>query len=262
MFSVLCLVRGVGDVGSAVAHVLFGAGHRVIVHDGAMPMHTRRGMSFADAMFDGTCELESVRGKLARDPDDLPYMARCSKAIPVTCDEFRTVLESLRPEVIVDARMRKRAQPERQLGLAPLTIGLGPNFVAGETTDLVVETQWGDELGRVIAEGSSRPLAGGPRALGGYGRERYVHAPAAGLFRTRRRIGERVDAGEVIAMLGAAALVAPLRGCIRGLTHDGVSVDAGTKVIEIDPRDRPSAVFGLGERPRRIAGGVLAVVSR
>ena len=38
---------------------------------------------------------------------------------------------------------------------------------------------------------------------------------------------------------------------------DGARVNRGTKAIEIDPRGQPERVFGIGERPRRIAEGVL-----
>ena len=54
------LVRGVGDIGSAVAHRLFLAGHLVVVHDGEQPTTTRRGMAFADAIFDGRTTLDGV----------------------------------------------------------------------------------------------------------------------------------------------------------------------------------------------------------
>jgi hypothetical protein len=33
---------------------------------------------------------------------------------------------------------------------------------------------------------------------------------------------------------------------------------AGTKVVEVDPRGRVDEVRGIGERPRRIAEGVLS----
>ncbi len=48
--SATVLVRGCGDVGSAVAHGLFGAGYRVLIHDDPGPAHTRRGMAFTDAL--------------------------------------------------------------------------------------------------------------------------------------------------------------------------------------------------------------------
>lgn len=41
----LVLVRGSGDVGSAVALRLREAGHRVVVHDDPRPAHARRGMA-------------------------------------------------------------------------------------------------------------------------------------------------------------------------------------------------------------------------
>ena len=55
------LIRGSGDVGSAVAHLLQGHGHEVVIQDVATPAAPRRGMAFADAFFDGVCELEGVR---------------------------------------------------------------------------------------------------------------------------------------------------------------------------------------------------------
>jgi hypothetical protein len=39
--AMLCLVRGVGDIGSAVAHLVF------VLHDEPAPTTTRRGMAFA-----------------------------------------------------------------------------------------------------------------------------------------------------------------------------------------------------------------------
>lgn len=60
--------------------------------------------------------------------------------------------------------------------------------------------------------------------------------------------------------MGDAALLAPLDGALRGLTHDDVPVAAGTKVIEVDPRGRVDDVRGIGERPRRIAEGVLSAM--
>ena len=47
------LVRGSGDVGSAVAHLLLRSGRGVLIHDVDRPAAPRRGMAFADAVFDG-----------------------------------------------------------------------------------------------------------------------------------------------------------------------------------------------------------------
>lgn len=256
----LCLIRGTGDVGSAVAHALFRAGYRVLLHDQAAPAHPRRGMAFVDALFDGRCKLEGVLGKRARDIDDLHPMLACGIAVPVSRDDFPRVLETVKPDVLVDARMRKRSQPETQRGLASLTLGLGPNFIAGETTDIAIETGWGDDLGRVIHTGSTRALEGEPQPIGGFGRDRYVYAPVAGTLRTQHSIGDCVQAGAVIAAIDDTPLTAPITGCIRGLTHDGVPVALRTKVIEIDPRNHPAFAFGLGRRPAAIADGVMTAL--
>lgn len=214
----LCLVRGCGDIGSAVAHALFSAGHDVLIHDVADPCFARRGMAFTDAMYeDGAC-LEGVIGRRTSDIFSIRWMLERREEIPLTAESFRKVLEYLRPHVLIDARMNKRSIPDRQFGLAPLTIGLGPNFVAGETTDLVVETAW-EALGRIIESGSSLPLAGEPRPINGYGRERYVYAPADGRFETDCGIGAKISRGETVAGIGTAVIRAPLDGCLRGITH-------------------------------------------
>jgi xanthine dehydrogenase accessory factor len=260
--SSVVLVRGSGDVGSAVAHLLLRNGHGVVIHEVTAPAAPRRGMAFADAVFDGACTLDGVR---ARRVDDLAVLAQAvgaRDAVCVTTARLDRVLAAVRPDVLVDARMRKHDRPEPQRDLAPLTIGLGPSFVAGETTHLAIETQWGDTLGAVVRSGPTRELAGEPRSVDGHARDRFVYAPAAGVLRTGAAIGDRVRAGDVVATIGDTPLAAPLDGILRGLTHDGVPVDAGAKVLEVDPRGELSAVVGLGARPRRIAEGVLRAVTR
>jgi xanthine dehydrogenase accessory factor len=249
------LIRGCGDVGSAVAHLLLRSGHEVVVHDVALPAAPRRGMAFADAIFDGACVLDGVRARRVDDVAEL--LSGAGEELALTTAPLADVLAAVEPDVLVDARMRKRAQPESQRGLAPLTIGLGPNFVAGETTDLAIETQWGDDLGAVVEHGPTQRLGGEPRAFGGHARDRFVYAPAAGIMRTQAQIAQPVRAGEAVAAIGDEPLLAPLTGILRGLVHDGVPVDAGAKVLEVDPRGDVGKVTGIGPRPRRIAEGVL-----
>ena len=256
----LALVRGLGDIGSAVAHRLFTAGHPVLMHDLERPTHARRGMAFTDAIFDGRAELAGVEAVREDDPSRLRRLLEQHAVIPVTTMDFAALLDAMQPDVVVDARMRKRAQPEAQRGSAKLTIGLGPNFKAGDAVDVVVETSW-ERLGAVITEGGSLPLAGEPRALGGHARDRYVYAPCSGVFCTKAQVGDVVREGEQVANIDGTALLAPLGGVLRGLTHDGVLVSVGTKVIEVDPRGDSAAVFGLWERPSRIADGVVHAIA-
>lgn len=253
------LVRGVGDIGSAVAHRLFREGYEVVIHDEPKPTTTRRGMAFADAVFDGRSSLDGIDAVLARDITGVRRLLATREAIPVCVRAFGPLLKEFAPAVLVDARMQKHGSPQVQRGLADFTIGLGPDLVVGRHADLVIETSW-DGLGRVITEGASLALAGEPREIEGHARDRYVYAPCDGVFRTKARIGEEVRQGQEVAEIGVTVLTAPLDGVLRGLTRDGVPVTTRTKVIEVDPRGAGAEVRGIGERPRRIADGVLAAI--
>ncbi len=254
------VVRGIGDVGSAVAHHLFREGYAVVLHDDPAPATTRRGMAFADAMFDGSAELDGVRAVRALGLDRLRKMLRDGGAIAVCPGDLDSLLAEAHVPILVDARMRKHAAPEVQRGLAEFTIALGPGLVAGRHADVVVDTSW-DRLGGVITTGATLPLAGEPRDIAGHGRNRYLYAPVAGVFRTKAGIGDAVRQGDVIAEIDTTTLAVPLDGVLRGLTHDGVPVAIRTKVVEVDPRGRAGEVHGIGERPRKIADGVLTAIS-
>lgn len=216
-------------------------------------------MAFADAVFGGHAALDGVHAVRAHDLARVNESLDSHNAIPVYVREIGPLLADVRPSILVDARMRKHAAAEIQRGLAALTIGLGPDLIAGRHADVVIETSW-DGLGAIITNGASRPLAGEPREIAGHARDRYVYAPVAGVFRTRARIGDLVRGGQEIAEIGSLALTAPLDGVLRGLTHHGVPVSVRTKVIEVDPRGREAEVRGIGERPRRIADGVLTAI--
>ncbi len=255
----LVLVRGSGDVGSAVAHALFTEHQKVILQDDPAPAYTRRGMGFTDAFFDGKAELEHVIAKRSSLGGHLQSMLACGRAIPALPNDWREVVDAVHPDVLIDARMRKRVMPETLRGAASLTIGLGPNFVAGDMTDIVIETSW-EAPGQVITQGASLPLRGEPQRLGGHGRERFVYASQTGVFETQCAIGEYLHAGQAIATLAGTPILAPLSGRLRGLTHTGVEVLQGAKIVEIDPREPNTNVYGIGARPRRIAAGVLAAM--
>lgn len=250
------LVRGTGDIASAIALRLFEAGYPVLMHDEPEPTALRRGMAFTDAVFDGTAVLDGTQARRIDLSPTLDTALTRQDAVLVTIAPWQDTLAALPWAALVDARLRKRAIPERQCGLAPITIGVGPNFVAGEHVDYAIETSWGEHLGTIVTAGPTLPLAGEPRTLGGVGRERFIYAPAPGRFYTKLRIGVAVIQGDEVANVDDLILYSPLSGIIRGLTHDNVFIADKTKVVEIDPRGDPSTAFGIGERPKRIAQGV------
>jgi len=101
-------------------------------------------MAFADAIFDGWASLDSLTGLHVKDATELCHALNADEVVPVASNPFAEVTEATAWAAVVNARMRKRAVPERQRGIAPLTIGLGPNFIAGDTVDLAIETMWGE----------------------------------------------------------------------------------------------------------------------
>jgi xanthine dehydrogenase accessory factor len=254
------LIRGSGDVGSAVAYTLFKADYAVVIHDSSQPSATRRRMSFCDAIFDGRAALDGVNAQRFDDISELITRLARHELVPLTTLDLFSILAALRPDILVDCRMKKHDQPEVQITLAPFTIGLGPNFIAGETVHAAVETGWNEELGKVIWHGATRPLQGEPKTIAGHARDRYVYTPTAGVFRTALKVGDMVSAGQEVARVDAIPLHAPIDGMLRGLTHDSVAVAKKTKVIEVDPRGAQAQITGIAERPLRIAKGVLEAI--
>jgi xanthine dehydrogenase accessory factor len=254
----LLVVRGAGDVASAIAHRWFALGRPVLILCEARPSLPRRAMAFVDAVFDGAAVLEGVRAQRVATLAQARALLAERAAIPLWPApplELAALCAALAPAVLVDARLRKRDAPEPLRGLAPLTVALGPGFVAGHHADLAVETGW-EGLGRVLTSGVTQALKGAPRAIEGLARERVVYASGAGELRALRRLGELVSAGETVATLNGDAVAAPVAGLLRGLTRDGVRVAAGTKIVEIDPRGERGVWAGIGERPRALAAAV------
>lgn len=253
-------IKGAGDIASAVGHRLFREGYSVAFIESSAPTTPRRYMSFAQAVFDGEAELENVRAVRVDNANGLKSIIERHEAIPILVNEPDDISSLFQPEILIDARMRKKAIPEIQIHQAPLTIGLGPNFRAGQTTHIVIETNWGDNLGKIIYEGESEPYTGRPREVEGFANERYTYAPCDGIWHTPLDIGTPINAGNILGSVGSVVLRAEIDGIVRGITKDGLNVRVGTKVVDIDPRGDERLVKGIGERPRRIAEGVLQAI--
>lgn len=253
-------IKGAGDIGSAVAHALLGAGLWPILAERPFPVILRRRMSLGSALHEGEAVLEGVRGRRVETVEAALACLEEPRCVPVLAWTAPGVPEGLTPAVVVDARMRKKEQPPVQIGEAALVIGIGPGFEAGVHAHVVIESDWGDELGRIIRKGATHAYTGRPREVEGFSKERYRYAPHGGVFRTERDVTEPVAAGDELGRVDDTPLVAAIGGVVRGLAHDGVAVTEGAKLAEVDPRGDPAACVGIGERPGRIAAGVVAAV--
>jgi xanthine dehydrogenase accessory factor len=78
------LVRGIGDVGSAVAALLFRAGYSVALHDEPAPASPRRGMAFTDAVFDGAVVLDGISARRVDSAAELHDLVSAREVVPVT----------------------------------------------------------------------------------------------------------------------------------------------------------------------------------
>jgi len=251
----LVVLRGGGDLASGVAHRLFVSGFPVVILELPQPRMIRRTVSFAEAVYRGQVRVEGVSARRVEDP------LACPGEIPVLLDPEADTLRGLEPGVLVDARMLKanRGTCREQ---APVVVGLGPGFQAGQDVDFVVETQRGHELGRVLLEGAAQPDTGIPGVLGGESSRRVVRAPGAGLFRVEREIGCLVQRGERLGRVGSSPVLSPLDGLLRGLLHDGLEVRAGEKIADVDPRGHQVDVHTLSDKSRAVGGGVLEAIMR
>ncbi len=254
------LVVGGGDVGSAVAHALFCRGAQVLIAERAQSPHARRGMAFTDALFDGESRLDGVAARHVGDLAGVEACWRQQQCIPVVTLAESLLTAAIAFDALVEATMRRDPLRADLRGAARHVVGLGPGYAPGTNCDVAIETQWGDAMGTVLRDRPAAPRSGGPRALDGVTRERFVPAEAAGLWRTTASLGQRVRPGDIVGHLDDRPVRAPIHGCLRGLSRDGVRVAAGARLIEVDPRAEPE-LTGLGERPLAIARGVVQALA-
>ena len=271
----LIVVRGAGDLATGTIHRLKKAGFRLLVLEAAHPAAIRRQVALSEAVYAGSARVEDVEAvrmdvDLAEKKNRKEFleqeMERIWKkdGVPVLVDPAGLSIAALRPAVVVDAILAKK-----NLGttkeMAPLVIALGPGFTAGEDVDVVIETKRGHNLGRVIRSGSAVPNTGIPGIIGGYGKERVMHAQAEGILRNAASIGDIVEARAVIAEIetenGTVPVEASLSGLLRGLIRDGYPVTKGFKIADIDPRkEELQNCFTISDKARCIAGSVLEVI--
>lgn len=261
----LIVVRGGGDLATGTIHRLWSAGLRVLVLEAEHPAAIRRQVSLCEAVYEGETTVEGLRA-VRVESLEAAEAVWAENAVPVLVDPKGSCLKQARPAVLIDAIIAKK-----NLGttreMAPLTIALGPGFVAGQDVDVVVETKRGHKLGRIIREGAAAPNSGVPGIIGGYGAERVIHAPEAGIFRNRHAIADLVTAGETIAVIempdgNTVPVTTQIDGILRGLLRDGYPVTRGFKVADVDPRrSELENCFLISDKARCIAGSVLELVA-
>jgi xanthine dehydrogenase accessory factor len=254
------VIRGAGDLASAIGWRLTTAGFKVVMTETDRPLAVRRRVSFCEAVWDETAEVEGLKACLIRTPAQAAdVLARGH--IPVLVDpNLERVLE-LEPHVLVDAVLAKKNLGTRK-DMAALVIGVGPGFSAGRDVHMVVESKRGHNLGRVLTEGEPAPDTGVPGVIGGFSVERVLRAPADGTFEPKVELGAIVAPGQTVAEVAGRPVSPEIRGLLRGLIRPGMDVKKGMKVGDVDPRADRAFLDAVSDKGLAIAGGVLEAVCR
>lgn len=254
----IIVLRGGGDLGSGVACRLHRCGFRVVILEVEQPLVVRRTVSFAEAVIDGKTTVEGVTAVR------VAALAEVRRAwdegyLPVMVDPEMRINAELKPDVIIDATLAKR-DTGLHCNMAPLTIALGPGFEAGNHADIVIETNRGHNLGRLIFQGGAEPNTGTPAQVKGHGAERVLRAPCEGRVRHVLDIGAEVRQGEVICRVEDQVVAAPFDGIVRGLIMNGINVPQGLKIGDVDPRPVRTLCYTISDKARALGGSVLEAI--
>jgi len=252
------LIRGAGEIATGVAHRLAPCHFKVCMTEVPNPQAVRRMVAFSEAIFDQEKEVEGIVAKRAESPDDIPRIWKDGK-VPILIDPEARVKQILKPEVLIDATLAKKNLGTK-ITDAPFVIGLGPGFHAGKDVHVVIETNRGHNLGRIISNGEAEPNTGIPGSIGGYTEHRVIRASKEGKFKPLRKITDCVKVNEKVGMIDNAAVRSRIAGTIRGLLRDGTEVWKGMKLGDVDPRGIRSHCYTISDKARTISGGVLQAI--
>ncbi len=261
MQNIMVCIKGAGEMASGVAWRLWQANiRRIFMLEIPQPLAVRRKVSFCEALYDGRIEIDGVPACPAEGAAGI-HRAWEKGCIAVSIDPRWKLIAEMAPQVVIDAILAKRNLGTKMKD-APLVIGIGPGFQAGADVHLVIETNRGHNLGRVLDSGAAEADTGIPGEIGGYTRERVLRSPGTGIFSTTRTIGELVRQGEAVGEVNGRQVSAGVNGIIRGLIRGGIEVDSGVKLGDIDPRADASYCSTVSDKALAIGGAALEAILR
>jgi xanthine dehydrogenase accessory factor len=269
------LIKGAGDLSTGISYRLKKSGYEIWMTDREVPTNVRRTVSFSRAIYEGSATVEGITARRANSCEEGHRIAACGE-IPVFADPDCQILQQLKPDVLVDATVAKKHLKRTHITDAPLVIGIGPGFIAGTDCHVVVETQRGHDLGRLITEGEAVPNTGIPGDIGGFTTERIIRASAFGTFEPVAKIGDYVEKGQIVAYVNSTVFSsrdnfkksfvksfpvrAQMSGIVRGMLQPGVTVHRMMKAGDIDARCEVSNCFTISDKARALGGSVLEAV--
>jgi len=250
------LIRGAGEMASAVAVVLHRVGFSVVMTELPIPHAIRRTVCFSDAILNGTAKVEGIQSGKADYTNYLDILKNSN--IPILTDSIE-LINRIKPEYYVDARLLKLDVKDCRT-FAQFTVGLGPCFTARENCDVVIETMRGHNLGRVIWQGSALPNTGVPGKIDGESVKRVVYSPKAGSIEWLVDFGEIVEQGKVLGKIEGNELKSHISGIVRGLISPRVNIAKGMKIADVDPRGIDVDYNTVSDKAQCVGRGVLEAI--
>ncbi len=250
----LIVVRGGGDLATGVIQKLARAGMKVLVLEVEKPTAIRRTVALCEAVYEGRFQVEDI---ICVRVNTLEEAKACwdKGEVPLLVDPSGETIAAIKPDCVVVGILAKRNLGTNK-EMAPVVIGLGPGFCAGEDVHAVIETMRGHDLGRLLLQGSALPNTGIPGEIGGKSELRVLHAPCKGVVENRKQIGDIAQQGDVLLTIDGMEVTAPFTGLIRGLIRPGAQVPKGMKIGDIDPRVTVDW-HTISDKARCLGGAVL-----
>ena len=250
------LIRGAGEMASAVGVVLHRVGFSVVMTELQVPLAIRRTVCFSDAMLYGTAEVEGIQSVKANYANFLDILRNGN--VPVVADSIE-LIKKIKPKFYVDARLLKYIVPDRR-SLADFSVGLGPGFTVGVNCTAIIETQRGHNLGRVIWDGNASPNTGVPGKVGGESAKRVIYSPGVSNIEWYVDFGEIVYSGQVLGKIGKIEIKSHIGGLVRGLISPKVNTTKGMKIADVDPRGKEVDYNTVSDKARCVGRGVLEAI--
>ncbi len=252
------LIRGAGDIATGIALRLYRAHIQVVMTDLPRPTAIRRTVCFSQAIVLGETTVEGVKAQFAANTVEAETILQ-QGIIPVLADPEGKCRTEMQFDALIDAILAKRNLGTK-ISDAPVVVGIGPGFTAGEDCHAVVETMRGHTLGRVIYKGSPIPNTNIPGLIGGYAGERVLRAPDDGIFHQLLEIGAVVKAGDVAGEVNGKPMKCTIDGVVRGILPEGTPVYKGMKSGDVDPRCKEEYCLTASDKALAVGGGVLEAV--
>jgi len=252
------VIKGAGEMATGIAHRLFMANMKnIVMTEIEKPLTVRRTVAFSEAIYTGAWEVEGVTALPVRNAAEVSDVWKNGK-IAVIVDPGWNIVESLKPDIVIDAIMAKKNTGTMK-NEAPVVIGVGPGFEAPRDVHAVVESNRGHNLGRVIYTGATEPHTGVPGPVMGITTDRVLRSPHDGLVKHVKELGDKIRKGDIVLYVDNTPVPAPIDGILRGLIRE-IQVEANEKIGDVDPRGKKEYYYTITEKARAIGGGVLEAI--